>query len=153
MRGLSAGEIELLVKNMDNFAGIFSLSQLKNVKIIGVPVGFIVNANQHWISVYISDYSVEIMDSLGYLAGKNVHLNLINMLCCHIYGKELLVTPKLQADASDNCGKFAVSFLYFRILSRHNLERFASVFSQDYDENSVRINEIFKTVEKLSCNL
>ena len=56
-----------MVKNFDNFGGIFRLSQLSQIKIISLPIAFILLIDEHWISIYITENSVEIMDSSGFL--------------------------------------------------------------------------------------
>ena len=64
---MDAKNINALVKKLPNFGGIFDASQLDKVKILGLPVSLIVNANEHWLGIYLDSENMEIMDSLGEL--------------------------------------------------------------------------------------
>ena len=84
-----------MVKNFDNFGGIFRLSQLSQIKIISLPIAFILLIDEHWISIYITENSVEIMDSSGFLRFAVKRKELRNFLCPLIRYKSFHVSSQL----------------------------------------------------------
>ena len=116
---------------LEHFGGIFRLNQLKNIKILSFPVSFIILAYEHWISIYITDTTVEIMDSAGFINATNMHKTLRRFLRVNINQKELTVTPKLQSDDSSACALYATTFLYFRTVTDKSLCEFCKIFTSD----------------------
>ena len=149
---MDAESIEDLVKGLENFGGIFDSSQLQNVKILDSPVSLIVNTGGHWIAIYIDGKTVEIMDSLGLISCQNIDKHLCRFICAHIRGKTFLASPKLQSNSSSDCGKFAISFIYYRSLTSQSLKNFLTIFSENFQTNSKVIEEIFQTIQKIMTN-
>ena len=131
---------------LDDFGGIFRLNQLKNIKILSYPVSLIILAYNHWISIYITNKTVEIMDSSGYLNDKNMHKTLKRFLRAQICQKELIATPKLQSDQSNACGLYATSFIYYRTITNKSLCDFCKLFTTDTSLNCAIIKEIFSSI-------
>ena len=150
---MDAEKIDGVLKGMTNFGGIFDDNQLESVKILSLPVMLIVNCNQHWISLYIDEKVLEVMDSIGLVKDEKVNPHLCRFLCAHMAGKDFVATPKLQRDGSEVCGKFAVSFLVYKSLTQKPLKKFLTVFSRDYSRNSRNISEIFQTILDLVIKL
>ena len=146
--GMDAKSAEKIVKNLENFGGIFSADQLENVKILDLPVSLLILDDGHWISVFIGERSLEIMDSAGFTTNEKSNKHLLRFLCAHSYGKELTITPQLQKEDSSDCGKYATTFLCVRTVAAVHLKNFAKLFSDDFDENSKIIDEIFATVKQ-----
>jgi hypothetical protein len=146
---MDANEIEKVVSGLINFGGIFKLCQLKNLKILSYPVSLIVNIDAHWISVFISDNKVEIMDSLGYFDNKNIDKTLCDLLSLHIKYKNFSISSLMQNPTSDTCAKFAICFLFYKTLTDNSLCKFCANFSSDLNSNDDIINEIFETVLKI----
>ena len=147
---MDAAKIEAIVKGMENFGGIFDAHQLADVKILDLPISLIVNTGEHWISIYIDKENFEIMDSVGLAAEENFDKHLCRFICAHLYGKKFTATPKLQNDNSSICGKFAVTFIFYRAFTSKSLKAFTSIFSENFEENEKILEEIFKTITKLS---
>ena len=133
---------------LGNFGGIFRLSQLKNIKIVSFPVSFIILAYEHWISIFITDKSVEIMDSAGFINTSNMHKTLRRFLRVNVNQKELTITPKLQSDDSSACALYATTFLYFRTLTGKSLCEFCKIFTSDKSINCAIINQLFNEIWK-----
>jgi hypothetical protein len=146
---MDANEIEKVVSGLINFGGIFKLCQLKKLKIVSYPVSIIVNIDAHWISVFISNNNIEIMDSLGYFDNKNIDKILCELLGLHIKYKNFSISPSLQNPDSDTCAKFAICFLIYKTLTDNSLCKFCQNFSSDLNSNDDIINEIFETVLKI----
>ena len=145
--------IENLVKHLEHFGGIFQEKQLPSVRILSYPVSFIILVEQHWIAVFITEKTIEIIDSNGFLGLKSMSKNLRTFLMVHIRGKHFESTPKLQMDDSDTCGLFAVSFLYYRSKVNLTICNFCDYFSSDLRKNTSLISAIFCTiVENLTDN-
>ena len=134
------------MNQLDNFGGIYRLQQLKYIKILSYPVSFIILAYEHWISIYITDKSVEIMDSAGFINDKYMHKSLKRFLRVHIGQKDLTITPKLQSDSSNACALYASSFLYFRTITNKSLCEFCQIFTSDKSLNCAIIKEIFSEI-------
>ena len=146
---MEAVSIEKLVNGLCNFGGIFKLGQLPQVKLISLPVSLIINAYDHWLAVYIDEFSVEIMDSTGYLGTDGLHQTLRRFLNGHIYNKDFKITPRLQADDSNLCGLYAVSFLYYRTTTNQTLCEFCKLFTDNVNKNCQTIKIIYKIIQNI----
>ena len=147
---MDAKNINGLVKKLPNFGGIFDASQLDKVKILGLPVSLIVNANEHWLGIYLDSENMEIMDSLGELQNSMKNKELCRFVCAHLLGKKFVSTPQLQSNSSSDCGMYAVSFLWYRSFTESSLIKFSEIFDQNFEYNSEKISEIFKTVKAIN---
>ena len=147
---MDAEKINALVKDLPNFGGIFDANQLDRVKILGLPVLLILNVNEHWLGIYLDRKTLEIMDSLGELRNPMKNKELCRFVCAHLLGKKFFSTPPLQSENSSDCGKFVVSFLWYRALSGNSLIKFSEIFDRNLKNNSDKISEIFKTVKTIS---
>ena len=147
---MDAESVSEIVKNLENFGGIFSSDQLENVKILDLPVMLIILDNGHWLSLYIDQETLEIMDSAGFTANDGINKHLCRFLCAQSYGKTLTATPQLQQEDSSDCGKYATCFLVFRSLTGQPLTKFAKIFSSDFKANAEIIEEIFQEIKKLA---
>lgn len=146
---MDAENVEKETSSLKNFVGIFDLKTLSFLKIVSYPCSFIVLTNQHWISIFLSEKSIEIMDSMGYLSNQNFSRHLREFLSAHLLDKSLSTTPKIQADDSNLCALYAVCFLYFRTLSCGNLCDFCQLFSADLEENCVIITKLYENLKKM----
>lgn len=150
---MDAGAVNRLLKNINNFGGIFDVNQLDGVKIFSLPVALVINTSDHWISVYLDNDYLEIMDSSGEICSDSVNMILCRFLCTHSIGKTFISSPQLQADNSSDCGLYAVAFLYFRILTGQSLKVFLKVFGKNFHKNSKIIKKIFVSITALNKQL
>ena len=151
---MDAEKINDLVKSLPDFGGIFDASKLDRVKILDLPVMIIININDHWLGLRIEKSKLEIMDSLGEIEVFTKNKILCRFICAHLLGKKLIISPKLQSDDSEDCGKYVLSFFWFSALTGKSLTYFLKIFNSDYTHNSKNITEIFQTVKKItdSCS-
>ena len=129
-----------------HFGGIYKISQLKNVKIMSLPVSLIVWKNNHWLSLFITKDNMELMDSAGLVTKANVKNYLLKFLKVHLRDKNLTITPQLQDDNSNACALFAMSFIIYRTTTGHSLCDFCKIFTNIPRKNSEIIKEIFLTI-------
>lgn len=146
---MQAGEVEKVANNLCDFGGIFQLQQLKYVKIISYPVSFIILAYGHWLGIYLTDQTVEVMDSTGHLGKDGLHTTLKQFLRSHIYNKTFTITPRLQSDQSNICALYTLSFLYYRTFTGRSLCSFSKLFTADTKTNCNIIKKIYETILKL----
>jgi len=149
VENMQAEEVERIANGLRNFGGIFRLNQLPRVKIVSLPVSIIILAYTHWLGVYVDENVIEIMDSTGHLGTDGVHRSLRRFLYGHVYNKIFTITPRLQADQSDVCAFYALSFLYYRTYTTRTLCDFVKLFSANTNTNCQIITEIFATILKL----
>lgn len=147
---MDAGNVEKETNSLENFVGIFYLNMLPNLKLVSFPCSLIVLTHQHWISIFISDSSIEIMDSMGYISDRKFSKYLQIFLSAHLLDKTLLLTPKIQSDDSNLCALYSVCFLYFRTLSCGNLCDFCRLFSNDFQENCHIISKLFINLKEIN---
>ena len=146
---MDAGNVEKEIRGLDNFVGIFDLKMLPNLKLVSYPCSLIVLTHEHWISIFLSDSTVEIMDSMGYLSKKNISKSLRIFLSAHLSGKRLMTTPKIQADDSNLCALYAICFLFFRTFLCGNLCDFCRLFTNDLKQNCLIITKLYENLKKI----
>ena len=146
---MDAEKMNAVLSGVSDFGGIFDESQLDDVKIMSLPVMLVINSTEHWIGIFIDKETIEVMDSIGLVSIKNLNPKLCRFLCAHMKGKTFIASPKLQADDSEECGKYVISFLIFKALTQKPLSYFLSIFSKNLAENSKIISKIFKTIINL----
>ena len=146
---MNAENINVVLNGVSNFGGIFDEKQLDDVKIMSLPIMLVINSKEHWIGIFIDQETIEVMDSIGLVSIRNLNPTLCRFLCAHMKGKTLIASPKLQADDSDDCGKYVISFLIFKALTQKPLSYFLSIFSNNVSKNSKKISKIFQTIVNL----
>ena len=102
-----------------NYHGVLSLDSLEKIKISDFPAIFCVNLDysyeegSHWLSIRVSQSSLEIFDPLG------LHFNrypkpLINFVSKYGKFKCVKISPVLQPVSSELCGLYAIYFIICR---------------------------------------
>ena len=150
LQKMDAGNVEKETDKLKDFVGIFDLKMLPSLKLVAYPCSLIVLTDQHWIGIFISNKTIEIMDSMGYLSDKNFSKSLRVFLSAHLLSKSLVTTPKIQADDSNLCALYAVCFLYFRTLSCGNLCDFCRLFTSNLSENCYIITKLYTNLRKMN---
>ena len=150
MTKLSHRGLDRKIRRLDHFGGIFTLHNLCAVNIVSYPIAFMVLIDNNWISVFITNNDVEIMDSAGYFANKTIPNELCNILSSHISNKNFYVTPQLHSSSQSVSENFSISYIFTKILIGKTLSEFCELFSQNFSENSDIINNIMQTISDLS---
>ena len=117
-----------MVRNIENFGGIFELSQLARIKLVSLPISLILLIDEHWIAIFVTEKSLEILDSSGFMRFAVKRKKIRSFLCPLIRYKSFTVSPQLQKDGTKSCGLFAVSFIYMRTLTDISLCEFLTSF-------------------------
>ena len=146
---MNAGNVERDIKGLDNFVGIFDLKMLPDLKLVSYPCSLIVLTHEHWISIFISENLIEIMDSMGYLSKKSFSKSLRTFLSAHLSEKTLMITPQIQSDDSNLCALYAICFLYFRTFLCGNLCDFCRLFTSNYSENCKIISKLYENLKRI----
>ena len=149
---MNAGNVEKEIIELDNFIGIFDIKMLPALKIVSYPCSLIVLTQEHWISIFMSEKSIEIMDSMGYFSNKNFSKDMKIFLSAHLIGKSLMTTPKIQGDDSNLCALYAICFLYFRTFLCGNLCDFCKLFTTDYSKNCSIISKLYQNLRRIKKN-
>ena len=147
---MDAGNVEKEISRLDHFVGIFDIKTLPEIKLVSYPCSLIVLTNEHWISIFMNQNVIEIMDSMGYLATKTFSKYLRIFLSAHLVGKRLITTPQIQSDDSNLCALYSICFLYFRTFKCGNLCDFCQLFTTDLNKNCVIISKLYKNVKRIN---
>ena len=123
------------------FLGCYSIIQLENVNIVKNNVGFIVINENHAISIYITDTSIDIFDPFG-KNNRKVFSPICKFLKEHLPTKTLNFSAKIQAENSDLCAKFCLVFLKLRCEGFSFCEIIAN-FSTQYSNNDATVIDLF----------
>ena len=147
---MDAESADNFLRPLENYVGVFSPDLLQNIKIVSYPASILVLTDGHWISLYVTNQTLEIMDSMGYLAKDEISQNLQNFITAHATAKQISTTPQIQTSDSELCSLYAIAFLYFRTFKCGSLCDFCKLFSPDLSLNSKIIVKIFNTIRKIN---
>ena len=139
---LNAENIINLVQDVPHFSGIFTDKMLKYINIIKYPITIIVNINNHWLTMYLSEKEIEIYDTLCGIFSKE-YKNIHQFISNHMQNKKLYILPVVQPDDSNICGYYSA---YFAIEKSQN-NSFKSIlchFNSDLINNDFYINQYFQ---------
>ena len=143
---MDAESADNVLRPLENYVGVFSAKTLKNIKIVSYPASILVLTDGHWISFFLTDETVEVMDSMGYLAIDNIDENLESFITAHATAKKVSTTPQIQTVDSNLCSLYAISFLYFRSYGCGTLCDFCKLFRPNLSHNKAIIKKIFSVI-------
>ena len=119
---LTTSDLELMLRNVKNFLGVFACDQLKFIsglhgtKFLIVNLDSSLSPGSHWICLRISKNTIEIFDSLGYnfkIWGV-LPVPLLQFLSSLQKTRTLVFTPVLQPKYETVCGLYCIYFILFR---------------------------------------
>ena len=141
----NAEELEKELRNIENFGGIFTSTQLKNIIILKYPVILLVIVKRHWIVLYLHESAFELYDSLMNVCEYNEVLQFIknNSFC-----KQLKIFPKVQADDNFDCAFYATFFIKAKA-NKISFEELLGWFSCDFEQNSEMVRAGFNENDTL----
>ena len=147
---MDAESADKFLRPLENFVGVFSPKLLQSIKIVSYPASILVLTDGHWISLYLTNKTLEIMDSMGYLANDDISTNLENFITAHATAKQISTTPQIQTTDSELCSLYAITFLYFRTFECGTLCDFCKLFRPNLSLNSEIILRLFNTIRKIN---
>jgi len=106
---LSAGEINDSLSNVYNFIGVIDMTYLDKLRINELPISFVLHYNNHWIAIYNSIDSLEIMDST-HSAFESPSPEFVHFLCLNKQ-KTIQFNPLLQSNSTNVCGLYCLYFI------------------------------------------
>ena len=147
---MDAESADKLLRPLENYIGVFLPESLRKIKIVSYPASLLVLTDEHWISFYLSDKNMEIMDSMGYLAKDDIDEDLEAFVTAHATAKEISTTPRIQQPDSNLCSLYAIGFLYYRSFECGTLCDFCENFRPDLSLNTKIIKNFFSTILKIN---
>ena len=147
---MDAESADKILKPLENYVGIFDPEKLEKIKIVSYPSSILVLTQGHWISLYMTENEIEVMDSMGYFSLDDFDENIRKFLTAHATGKQLTTTPQLQPSNSDLCAFYAICFLYYRSVGCGNLCDFCKLFQRKLSYNSALIRKMFTAIRKIN---
>lgn len=147
---MDAESADNFLRPLENYVGVFTAKKLKNIKIVSYPASILVLTEGHWISFYITNKTLEVMDSMGYLGKDEIDTNILDFITAHATAKSLSTTPRIQAADSELCALYAISFLYYRSFGCGTLCDFCKLFRPNLKVNSEIICKLFHVIEKIN---
>ena len=143
---MDAESADKFLKPLENYIGVFSPAKLEKIKVVSYPAALLVLTDGHWISFYLTNKSMEIMDSMGYLAKNDISESLRKFITAHSTSKQLSTTPQLQPKDSDLCSLYSICFLYFRSYNCGTLCDFCKLFRPNLARNTEIIRQLFTVI-------
>ena len=142
---LSTKDLLTILSRHSAFIGVYGSDQLGFLKIVNYPCFFIANTmpsytvGSHWIAVRLSQYEIEIFDSLGYTKENWIEYSseLLNFFMNYSYTHRFIVCPTLQSAFSTTCGLFSIFFIIFRV--KYSFRKLVSRFGLDLDLNNRKL--------------
>ena len=147
---MDAESADNFLRLLENYVGVFTAKKLKNIKIVSYPASILVLTEGHWISIYITNKTLEVMDSMGYLGKDEIDENIQDFITAHATAKSLNTTPRIQAADSELCSLYAICFLYYRSFGCGTLCDFCKLFRPNLNFNSKIICKLFRVIEKIN---
>lgn len=147
---MDAESADNFLRPLENYVGVFTANKLKNIKIVSYPASILVLTEGHWISIYITNKTLEVMDSMGYLGKDEIDTNILDFITAHATAKSVSTTPRIQAADSELCSLYAISFLYYRSFGCGSLCDFCKLFKPNLNLNSEIICKLFDVIEKIN---
>ena len=132
-----------LLRGTPHFLGCFSSDNMEHIKIKNFPVTIIVNIAEssivhgHWLSIRLTNQTIEIFDSLGCSPEQWGYYpkTLISFLNHFAYSHSFKTSPVLQSTGSHACGLYCVYFILFR--TRLSFRQLVTEFTVDKDQNDL----------------
>ena len=147
---MDAANADKILRPLENYVGVFQPAKLKNIKIVSYPASILVLTDAHWISFYITDQSLEVMDSMGYFGKDEIGEDLRAFVTAHATAKTISTTPRLQPIDSDLCALYAICFLYFRSYDCGSLCDFCKKLRPNLSLNTKIIKKLFSNIKSIN---
>ena len=147
---MDAESADNLLRPLENYVGVFLPKTLKKIKIVSYPASILVLTNEHWISFYLTEKKLEIMDSMGYFAKDEIDDDLESFVIAHATGKDISTTPRIQVPDSSLCALYAIGFLYYRSYGCGTLCEFCENFRPNLSLNTTLIKNFFAKILEIN---
>ena len=139
---MEIAEIERNGRQIHNFLGVYSISQLNSITIAKNNICLIVFANDHAIGIYVSGKTFEIYDPLGLENFKELD-KLCEFIVCNAISRKLLVSSQIQSDTSMECAKIVLVLLLLRS-QNVKFQDVTEMFHCDVRQNDEIAKNLFK---------
>ena len=148
-QGAKASQIDKLLTCSPHFIGCFAENEVLNLKITSFPCFLIINLDHdqlpgsHWISLHITQKSVEIWDTLGFrlLDWPRVPCNLLKFLHNLVVSRQIKISRRIQSASSVLCGFYCIFFVICRPFM--SFSKLMNTFSMKYSSNDQALIKFF----------
>ena len=118
---LNEKTIENILSCQSSFVGCFAANELKNL-MVKSPCFLIVNLDtrdkpgSHWIAIGVFKNKLEIFDPLGFdlFSWPKISCDLLHFLHKYSFSRKVLVSKRIQAYKSQNCGLYCIYYVMSR---------------------------------------
>ena len=133
---LNEKTIENILSCQSSFVGCFAADELSNL-IVKSPCFLIINLDKrnmtgsHWIAVGLFRNKLEIFDSLGFdiFSWPTISCDLLHFLHKYSFSRKVLVSKRIQATKSQNCGLYCIYYVMRRKFQ--SFKSLQSIFSSN----------------------
>ena len=137
---MNAYEIFYELKDEHCFKGVYSLDEIKNLKIQQRPFSIVINLDysdepgSHWVALFVDEKNIAIyFDSFGFPNFNEYFLNFlkinkINTVYCNRF--------HLQANYSKTCGAYCILFIKM-CCNGFSFNEFIKLFSNNKEKNDL----------------
>ena len=137
---LNEKTIENILSCQSSFVGCFAANELSNL-MVKSPCFLIVNldkrymAGSHWIAVGVFKNKLEIFDPLGFdlFSWPKISCDLLYFLHKYSFSRKVLVSKRIQASKSQNCGLYCIYYVIRRRFQ--SFKSLQSIFSSNCSLN------------------
>ena len=132
--------IENILSCQSSFVGCFAANELSNL-IVKSPCFLIVNLDNrnmtgsHWIAIGVFKNKLEIFDPLGFnlFLWPKISCDLLYFLHKYSFSRKVLVSKRIQASGSRNCGLYCIYYVMSRKIK--SFQSLQSIFSSNCSLN------------------
>ena len=137
---LNEKTIENILSCQSSFVGCFAADELSNL-MVKSPCFLIVNLDKrnmvgsHWIAVGVFKNKLEIFDPLGFdlFSWPKISCDLLHFLHKYSFSRKVLVSKRIQASKSQNCGLYCIYYVIRRRFQ--SFKSLQSIFSSNFSLN------------------
>ena len=137
---LNEKTIENILSCQSSFVGCFAADELSNL-IVKSPCFLIINLDKrnmtgsHWIAVGLFRNKLEIFDPLGFdlFSWPTISCDLLHFLHKYSFSRKVLVSKRIQASKSQNCGLYCIYYVIRRRFQ--SFKSLQSIFSSNFSLN------------------
>ena len=149
-KGTTNSTINHLLNCVPNFIGCYAEDELSSMMFNSFPCFLIVNIDpahmtgSHWLALGIFRDRIEIFDPLGFelFSWPKISCDLLYFLHKYSFSRKVLVSKRIQASKSQNCGLYCIYYVMSRKIK--SFQSLQSIFSSNCSVNdSILIKQFY----------
>lgn len=146
-QGLSSKKIKKILNCCKSFAGCYASDELQSLSLSSFPIYLIINTDirgnrgKHWITIRISQKSVELFDSLGLLYQNRLPIAILAFIQRFSVSRQFIFNKPIQSRKSILCGFYSMFYVFLR--QHCSLQIIESFFGNNLSKNDDIIKSFF----------